>query len=99
MPSGKLPAYFLPAGASLPKSGDLGVGVGINCVQVSPPSREVYSPLPGPPLVKAHGTRRACHRPANSTRGLFGSKHTSDAPVSLSLNSTRCQVLPPSVVR
>ena len=38
-------------------------------------------------------------RPAKTTRGLFGSKHTSDAPVSASLYSTCFQVLPPSVVR
>ena len=31
--------------------------------------------------------------------GLLGSKTTSEAPVSASLNSTRCQVLPPSCVR
>src|SRR5947209_4293641 len=67
--------------------------------QVSPPSRETYRPLPGPPLVNSHGRRRVCHIPANSTLGLLGSKHTSEAPVSLSLDSTFCHVLPPSVVR
>ena len=36
-----------------------------SCFQVSPPSREMYRPLPGPPLVSSHGLRRVCHRPAN----------------------------------
>src|SRR5262245_53499298 len=67
--------------------------------QVSPPSRETYRSLPGPPLVISHGRRRACQKPAKITRGLFGSMHTSLAPVSSFLNSTRFHVLPPSVVR
>src|SRR5437764_94761 len=60
---------------------------GLSCVHVSPPSRDVYRPLPGPPEVISHGLRRVCHRPANRMRGLFGSRHTSLAPVSASLLS------------
>src|SRR5438270_4093738 len=71
----------------------------LSCFQVSPPSRETYSPLPGPPDVISHGLRRACQRPAKMIRGLFGSRARSLAPVSESLLSTCCQVLPPSVVR
>src|SRR5579864_7859192 len=99
MPSGKPSQYFLPAGGSLSASGASGLGGGTSCVQLSPPSRETYRPLPGPPLVSSHGRRRACHIPANSTFGLLGSKQTSEAPVSLSFDSTFCHVLPPSVVR
>src|SRR4029077_14425159 len=72
---------------------------GLSCVHVSPPSREVYKPLPGPPEFISHGCRRACHRPAKRMRGLVGSKQTSEAPVSSSLASTCFHVAPPSVVR
>src|SRR5262249_25647325 len=99
IPSGNSPAYFLPLGGSWLASGFSGLGVGISCVQVSPPSRDTYSPLPGPPLVISHGRRRACHSPAKRMRGLAASKQTSDAPVSASLNTTRFHVSPPSVVR
>src|SRR5207249_297615 len=70
-----------------------------NCFQVSPPSRDTYKPLPGPPEVISHGRRRVCHKPAKMILGLFGSIATSLAPVSESLLSTCCHVLPPSVVR
>ena len=51
---------------------------------VSPPSRETWSEEPGPPLTSSQGRRRACHRPANTMRGFFGSSATSEAPVSAS---------------
>src|SRR5258708_4569162 len=68
-------------------------------VQLSPPSRETNRSEPGPPLVRSHGRRRACQNPAKITRGLFGSMAMSEQPVSSSLNRTRFQVFPPSVVR
>src|SRR5262249_21211698 len=95
-PFGK-PSFFSPGlPVSLSPCPALG---GPICFHVSPPSRETNSPLPGPPLVSSHGLRRACHIPAKRIRGLFGSKQTSDAPVSRSLPRTRCHVLPPLVVR
>ncbi len=33
----------------------------MRCVHESPPSRETYRPLPGPPLMRSHGSRRVCH--------------------------------------
>src|SRR5262245_58064112 len=99
MPSGSPSQRFVPLSASLLASGESAFGGATSCVQLSPPSRETYSPLPGPPLVISHGLRRVCHRPANRMRGLVGSKQTSLAPVSTFFASTRCQVLPPSVVR
>src|SRR5947209_3583815 len=71
----------------------------LTSLKVTPPSRETYSPLPGPPEVNSLVRRRHCHSPAKRARGLLGSRQTSLAPVSASLNSTCCQVLPPSVVR
>src|SRR5262249_22643261 len=99
IPSGSPSQRFVPLSASFAASGASALGGATSCVQLSPPSRETYSPLPGPPLVSSHGLRRACHRPAKRMRGLFGSKQTSLAPVSAFFASTRCQVLPPSVVR
>ncbi len=67
--------------------------------QVSPPSVERYSPLPGPPDTSSQGWRTNCHIAANSTRGLPGAMTKSAAPVVSFTNSTFCQVLPPSPVR
>ena len=79
-------AYFLPLRRRPCRRRAMSArGGATSCVQVSPPSRETYRPLPGPPLVRSHGRRRVCHRPANRMRGLFGSKQTSEAPVSSSL--------------
>ena len=72
---------------------------GLSDFHVSPPSRETYRSEPGPPLISSHGRRRASQNPANTTRGLFGSIATSEHPAYSFLWSTRCHVLPPSVVR
>ena len=37
-----------------------GAGCGPSCFQVSPPSRETWRLLPGPPLLSSHGRRRVC---------------------------------------
>src|SRR4030095_15902439 len=66
---------------------------------VTPLSSDLYNPLPGPPLEKNHGCRRACHSDANTMFGLCGSKTTSMPPVFSSLDKTFVHVLPPSVVR
>src|SRR5262249_56650052 len=92
-------AYFLRGGASLRASGLSAAGGGTRRVQVSPPSCETCSPLPGPPLVRSQGIRRVCQVPAKRVRGLFGSKQTSEAPASGLTKRTRFHVLPPSVVR
>lgn len=68
-------------------------------VHVSPPSRDMKMPLPGPPLSRPHWLTTTCHIPANSTRGLFGSITRLEAPVFSSTNRTFCQVAPPSFVR
>src|SRR3954466_5471856 len=65
---------------------------------VSPPSVDLNRPLPGPPLDIWYSTRYASHRAANITFGLRRSICTSTAPVLLSRNSLRCQVLPPSAL-
>ncbi len=49
--------------------------------QVSPPSTERCSPLPGPPEVKNHGHRRCSHMAAMSLLGFDGSMTRSPAPV------------------
>src|SRR5262249_39659866 len=91
----------------LPHGRFLGSPFPLSSFQVSPPSRETKRP-PSPagvlelPLSRYHGRRTACHRPAKSTLGLAGSKHTSDAPVCdgvLNFCNTGCQFLPPSLVR
>src|SRR5207249_8320848 len=102
---GKPLQYFLPGDAGWAASSESAGGGATSSVQVSPPSREVNSPLPAPPLVRLQGLRRACHMPANRTVGAFGSRLTSEAPVSLMMLDSPCrartrfQVLPPSRVR
>ena len=66
--------------------------------QVSPPSVDLYRPLPGPPLDIWYSTRYASHNAANTTLGLRRSMATSAAPVLPSLNSTFFQDLPPSAL-
>src|SRR5436190_13773166 len=66
--------------------------------QVSPPSVDLYSPLPGPPLDIWYSTRYASHSAANITVGLRRSMATSAAPDLPSLNSTFFHVLPPSAL-
>src|SRR5436189_6377148 len=63
------------------------------CFQVTPLSSERYSPLPGPPLEKNHGCRRACQMDAKTMFGLCGSKTTSIPPVFSSLDKTFVQVV------
>ena len=67
--------------------------------QVAPPSRVMYTPLPGPPLYIAHVCITTCHVPAISTFGSFASIEMPEQPVFGSTNSTRSHVSPPSVVR
>src|SRR4051812_12845674 len=97
MPGGRPFAPVAPAFFSLPLP--LPLSPVFKDVHVSPPSRETYRSDPGPPLVISHGRRCVCQNPANTIRGLLGSMHTSDAPVSSFLNSTRSHVLPLSFVR
>src|SRR6185437_3956996 len=78
-----------PSGSPLP----------VSWFQVVPPSVDLYSPLPGPPLSDRHGSRMNWYSPAYSTCVLFGSKVTSTPPVLSSLYSTFVQFCPPSVVR
>src|SRR5213079_390563 len=59
---------------------------------VTPLSSDRYNPLPGPPLEKNHGCRRACQRDANTMFGLCGSKTMSMPPVFSSLDKTFVQV-------
>src|SRR5690348_13925017 len=66
-------------------------------VQVSPPSVDLNSPLPGPPLDICHSLRYASHIVAYITFGSFGSIEMSSAPVSGPRYSTLRHVLPPSV--
>src|SRR5207245_1125607 len=49
--------------------------------QVSPPSVDLNSPPPLPPLVNVQGWRRPSHIPAYRIRGLVGSMARSLAPV------------------
>src|SRR5580692_9667405 len=80
-------------------SGDLGSpGDGIRD-HVDPPSRDTYTPLPGPPLFSPYVCISTCQFPANSTRGFSASIESPEQPVFWSTNSTRSQCAPPSVVR
>src|SRR5208283_5730816 len=71
----------------------------LSSFQVVPPSLERYKPLPGPPLSRLHGVRRACHSAANRMFELLGSNTTSIPPLFASLYRTFSHVLPPSRVR
>src|SRR5690348_10702744 len=66
-------------------------------VQCAPPSVDLYSPLPGPPLTSAHGKRCASHIAAYSTCELCGSITRSIVPVLSSIQKIFCHVCPPSV--
>src|SRR6266403_187787 len=63
------------------------------CFQVTPLSSDRYSPLPGPPLEKNHGCRRACQSDAKTMFGLCGSNTTSIPPVFSSFDKTFVRVL------
>ena len=79
----------IPSGRPLPSSR----------FHVTPLSSDRYKPLPGPPLEKNHGCRRACQSDANTMFGLCGSKTMSMPPVFSSFDRTLVHVFPPSVVR
>src|SRR5690349_15990750 len=66
---------------------------------VSPPSVVFHKPLSAPPLSKLYGVRLASQMAAYSTFGFDGSMLKSTAPALFDLNSTRCQVWPPSFER
>ncbi len=53
----------------------------VRLVQVSPPSKVTYMPLPSPPLLKIQGQRRYSHIAQMSLLGLTGSMTKSAAPV------------------
>src|SRR5438094_9885056 len=65
---------------------------------VTPLSSDRYNPLPGPPLEKNHGCRRACQRDANTMFAFCGSKTMSMPPVISSLDKTYDQDFTPTLV-
>ena len=65
-------------------------------IHVSPRSTDFHIPLSGPPLVKVHGSRFACHIAANIILEFFGLIDRSIPPVSGLLYNTFFQLLPPS---
>src|SRR5688500_19919065 len=67
-------------------------------VHVSPPSVDLNSPLPGPPLDIWYSTRYASQSAAYSTFGFWGSTLRSIAPVLSLRKSVFFHVRPPSVV-
>jgi len=86
------------ATAILP-TGVVGSPCPVRRFQVVPPSRDMNSPLPRPPLNWPHVLMSICHMPARRIRGFRGSIAMSEAPVFSSTNSTLSQVFPPSTVR
>src|SRR5687767_14676643 len=70
----------------------------VSSCQVSPPSVDLNSPLPGPPLDIWYSTRYASHIAAYSTFGFVASTLRSIAPVRLSRKSVFSHVCPPSVL-
>src|SRR5213076_350705 len=66
---------------------------------VSPPSLDLKSPDPGPPLDRYQGPRRACQIAAYRMRGLTGSIARSMAPAESDRNRIFSQVRPPSFER
>src|SRR5207244_9885890 len=69
-------------------------------VQVTPPSFDLYSPLPGSNgWSRTSGFQITCQKVAKTTFGLPGSKQRSTAPVVLSRNKTFVQFFPPSADR
>src|SRR5258708_3163913 len=80
-----------PPGSPLPRTS----------VQVSPPSVDLYSPLPGPPLggYWLHGVRRARHIAAYNKRGFSAANARSIAPTSAPLSRILRHVAPPSADR
>ena len=70
----------------------------VSFVHFLPPSVVFHSPLPGPPPLKPHGTRRRWYEAAKRMFGFDGSITTSVKPVSLSMKFVFVQVFPPSIV-
>src|ERR1035437_2894868 len=66
-------------------------------VHVSPPSVDLYIPLPGPPLDICHSLRYASQSAAYMTFGFFWSISTSMPPDAGPLYRTLRQLFPPSV--
>src|ERR1051325_11411958 len=81
-----------------PMIGLVGSPLPANFVQVLPASTVFQMPLPGPPPLKPHGTRRRWYDAAYSVFGFDGSITTSVNPVFSSMNFVFVQVAPPSVV-
>ena len=73
-------------------------GARVISVQVSPPSVDLKSPLPGPPLDIWYSIRYASHSDAYITLGFLRSIDMSTAPVLPSRKSTFLQLVPPSVL-
>jgi len=71
----------------------------VSWFQVVPPSVDLNTPLPGPPLYLPQVKMVISQVPAKRTSGLVGSMSISETPVFSLTNSTRSQVLPPSLVR
>src|SRR5215211_2478581 len=80
----------------LPRTPAGSPGLRVSSVHVSPPSVDLYSPDPAPPLQSCHGRRYTSQSVAYSTPGLEGSMTRSAAPARGLLNSTRAHVRPPS---
>src|SRR5690606_5936600 len=73
-------------------------GLRVISVHVSPPSTDLNSPEPGPPLESIHSVRYASQKPAYMTCGFDGVSARSTAPARSLRYSTLRQVLPPSVL-
>ncbi len=71
----------------------------MSSVQLSPPSVDLYNPLPAPPEENPHGVRCSCHSAAYTMRGFWGSSTRSMAPVESFFERIFCHVLPPSFER
>src|SRR5688572_10243605 len=73
-------------------------GFRVISVHVSPPSVDLKSPEPGPPLDIVYSLRNASHSAAYMTFGFARSMERSMAPVLSSRYSTLRHVRPPSVL-
>src|SRR3990172_1775699 len=79
--------------------GDFGSPGCVTLVNVLPPSRDMWIPLPAPPLWSTCVWRYICHVPAITTVGSCCDICRPEQPVCSSTNSTCCQLLPASSVR
>src|SRR5437870_673214 len=73
-------------------------GARVISFHVSPPSVDLYKPLPGPPLDIVYSVRNASHSAAYITFGFLRSIEMSTAPVLLSRYSVLRHVRPPSML-